>query len=168
MCLFGFAHGQSRDESERFGPIVSAYLNYLDNEQNVVDDRVSRHEVSPGYYRRNSNRIRALRIMAMRIARDTENDYLPELEATTRDELKSIFEKPPSVAGLKPGAIVGGKFRFLGAITVNETFFLFSRLDPYEQAEVLKKSRPNATSDGLSDRQQQAGHAIRPRRLTSP
>jgi hypothetical protein len=31
---------------EEFGPVVRAYLGYLKNEQEVVDDRASRHEVS--------------------------------------------------------------------------------------------------------------------------
>ena len=63
------AQAQTDDE---FGPVVRAYLGYLSNEQNVVDDRASRHEVSVGYYRRNSARIRALRQMAVKIARETE------------------------------------------------------------------------------------------------
>src|SRR4051812_40268084 len=69
-----------------FGPVVRAYLGYLRNEQEVVDDRASRHEVNRAYYRRNSNRIRALRQMAVQIATETGNDYLPELEAAARDE----------------------------------------------------------------------------------
>src|SRR5262245_59691750 len=66
---------------DEFGPVVRAYLGYLKAEQEVVDDRVSRREVSSSYYRRNSNRIKALRQMAIRLARQTHNDYLPELEA---------------------------------------------------------------------------------------
>ena len=56
-----------RSESE-FGPNVRIYLEYLRAEQEVVDDRVSRREVDRAYYVRNSNRIRALRQMAVRIA----------------------------------------------------------------------------------------------------
>src|SRR5262245_38595456 len=75
----GLALGQAREQQqpEQFGPVVTAYLGYLRNEQEVVDDRVSRREISRAYYRRNSNRIRALREIAMRIARERHNDYLP-------------------------------------------------------------------------------------------
>src|SRR5215470_7447351 len=73
---------------DEFGPVVRAYLGYLRNEQEVVDDRVSRREVSPTYYRHNSNRIRALRQMAVRLARESQNDYLPELEAVSASELR--------------------------------------------------------------------------------
>src|ERR1700704_3535703 len=92
-CVSAFP--QTVREDEAFGPVVRAYLGYLRNEQEVVDDRISRHEVSASYYRRNSNRIRALRQMAMHIARETRNDYLPELEAVATDELGLLFERPP-------------------------------------------------------------------------
>src|SRR5690349_24940406 len=82
--------GQARSEDD-FGPVVRAYLGYLKNEQEVVDDRVSRREVSATYYRRNSNRIRALRQMAVRLARESHNDYLPELEAVSGGEMNLLF-----------------------------------------------------------------------------
>src|SRR6266513_2205996 len=78
-----------------FGPVVSAYLGYLSNEQEVVDDRASRKEITAAYYRRNSNRIHALRQMAIRLVRQSGNDYVPELEAVTVDEFGTIFEHPP-------------------------------------------------------------------------
>jgi hypothetical protein len=125
-------------EDSEFGPIVRAYLGYLDTEQNVVDDRVSRREVSAAYYRHNSNRINALRMMAIKIARDTDNDYLPELEAATANEFKTIFDSPPRVAALRTGEIVANTFRFLGTVRARELFYVFARLDPYERAELIK------------------------------
>src|SRR6188474_171545 len=82
---------RARAQDSEFGPVVRAYLGYLRNEQEVVDDRASRHEVSASYYRRNSNRIRALRQMAIRLARETHNDYLPELEAVAGNEFRQLF-----------------------------------------------------------------------------
>ena len=126
---------------EEFGPVVRAYLGYLKNEQEVVDDRVSRREVSSGYYRRNSNRIKALRQMAIRLARQTHNDYLPELEAVAGDEMGLLFgSRPPQPAQLKAGEVLRNTFRFLGVVRAGETFYLFARLDPYEQAELTEKS----------------------------
>lgn len=126
---------------EEFGPVVRAYLGYLKNEQEVVDDRVSRREVSATYYRRNSNRIRALRQMAIRLARESHNDYLPELEAVSGDEMNVLFgSNPPSVARLKTGEILKNTFRFLGVVRAGETFYLFARLDPYEQADITEKA----------------------------
>jgi hypothetical protein len=48
----GAAFAQSAQEAvdeEEFGPVVRAYLGYLRDEQEVVDDRVSRREISPAY-----------------------------------------------------------------------------------------------------------------------
>jgi hypothetical protein len=137
-------------EDSEFGPIVRAYLGYLDTEQNVVDDRVSRREVSPAYYRRNSNRINALRMMAIKIARDTDNDYLPELEAATVDEFKTIFDSPPRVTTLKTGEIVASTFRFLGTVRARELFYVFARLDPYERAELINGQRGTEVPPGTT------------------
>lgn len=131
----------SQRSEDEFGPVVRAYLGYLKNEQEVVDDRVSRREVSATYYRHNSNRIRALRQMAIRLARETHNDYLPELEAVSAMELGLLFgPQPPAVSTLKPGEVVRNTFRFLGTVRSGEVFYLFARLDPYEQAELTEKA----------------------------
>lgn len=127
---------QGRSDDEQFGPVVRAYLGYLRNEQEVVDDRVSRREVNQAYYRRNSNRIRALRQMAIRIARESRNDYLPELEAVSRDEMGLLFERPPRPETLREGEILRRTFRFLGVVRSGESFYVFARLDPYEQSEL--------------------------------
>jgi hypothetical protein len=148
-----FASQDLQASDTEFGPVVRAYLGYLRNEQEVVDDRVSRHEVSATYYRRNSNRIKALRQMAIRLARDTHNDYLPELEAVAPDELNMLFgSNPPVLARLKSGEVVRNTFRFLGMVRSGENFYVFARLDPYEQAEMIEKNasrQPAVTESGL-------------------
>ena len=143
FCALTFVQAKpTRQRSDdEFGPVVRAYLGYLKNEQEVVDDRVSRREVSTNYYRRNSNRIRALRQMAIRLAHETHNDYLPELEAVSGDEMNILFgSNPPQPASLKAGEVLRNTFRFLGTVRSGETFYLFARLDPYEQAELNEKA----------------------------
>ena len=130
----------SKASDDEFGPVVRAYLGYLRNEQEVVDDRVSRREINMTYYRRNSNRIKALRQMAMRVARDTHNDYLPELEAVASDEFRLLFERPPQRDSLRVGEVLRNTFRFLGTVRAGEAFYVFARLDPYEQAELTEKA----------------------------
>lgn len=149
MASSGAAYGQrlvsSRaDDESAFGPVMRAYLGYLRNEQEVVDDRISRREITAGYYHRNSNRIRALRLMAVRLVRTTGNDYVPELEAVAPDELKTLFENPPRAGSFKPDQVLNNKFRFLGVIQANEPFYVFARLDPYEQAELMQKERSSS------------------------
>ena len=157
---------QGRGEEEQFGPVVRAYLGYLRNEQEVVDDRVSRSEVSQAYYRRNSNRIRALRQIAVRIARQSGNDYLPELEAVSRDEMGLLFERPPRPEMLREGEVLRRTFRFLGAVRSGESFYVFARLDPYEQSELSEREG----NDSPPPEGQKAGNPalIRSRRATSP
>ena len=159
-------------EDAEFGPNVRAYLGYLRNEQEVVDDRASRREIKRDYYVHNSNRIYALRQMALRIARESNNDYLPELEAVSQPELDQLFESPPNPAELQAGTTLEYKFKFLGTIAARgERFYLFARLDPYEQAEERKKSaaapQPNAHAATASPSPTPPANA-RPRRVTSP
>jgi hypothetical protein len=154
-----------------FGPNVRAYLGYLRNEQEVVDDRASRREIKREYYVHNSNRISALRQTALRIARETGNDYLPELEAVSEGEFGQFFESPPKAADLQVGSTLEYKFKFLGAVaTRGERFYVFARLDPYEQAEERKKGAANTQTDSHAATVNPPTPAAnaRPRRVSAP
>jgi hypothetical protein len=144
------AFGQRQPDHD-FGPVVSAYLGYLNNEQEVVDDRASRREITPGYYRRNSNRIQALRQTTVRLVRQSGNDYVPELEAVAIDEFRTIFERPPQPGALRANEVFGNKFRFLGSVHTGETFYVFARLDPYEQADLIQRSSKLSGSTAVQD-----------------
>ena len=188
LCLFILTAGASaqtrrgaRATVEEFGPNVRAYLGYLRNEQEVVDDRASRREIDRRYYVHNSNRIQALRQMALRIARESGNDYLPELEAVSQDEFSQFFEEPlPKPDELLEGAVLEFKFRYLGTVTTKaEKFYVFARLDPYEQSELRKKdearqptaanaSAPPAVNAAAQPTAPGADTAVRPRRAVAP
>ena len=79
----------------------------------------------------------------MQIARDTQNDYLPELEAVAGDELGLLFERPPRLQTLRTGEVVQSNFRYLGVVRAREAFYLFARLDPYERSELVGKTNHN-------------------------
>lgn len=170
-----WAQSERAGDDAEFGPVVQTYLGYLRAEQEVVDDRASRHEVSPAYYRRNSNRIRALRQMALRIARETRNDFLPELYAVTRDELGTLFEQPSQASAFSVGEIVENTFRYLGTVRAGEPFYMFARLDVYEQAELLKRqeAKPSgqepkpAAANVTPDAAATPSSATRPRRVSN-
>jgi len=161
------SRASQQQQPEQFGPVVTAYLGYLRNEQEVVDDRVSRREISRAYYRRNSNRIRALREIAMRIARESHNDYLPELEAVAGNELGTLFEHPPKIADLTVGKVFNNTFRFVGSVRNAEVFYVFARLDPYEQAE-SKAKHASAENSPAAPTGPSAGSPARPRRVNNP
>ncbi len=173
LVLPGFvpASAQTFADDVEYGPVVRAYLGYLKNEQEVVDDRASRREVTAAYYRRNSNRIRALRQMAMRIARETQNDYLPELEAVSADEFGLLFERPPRLNALRVGEVFRTTFRYLGVVRSGEVFYVFARLDPYEQAKFMaRESRPDAEAQNSLPGPQLSGSksVTRARRVSMP
>jgi hypothetical protein len=153
-----------------FGPNVRAYLGYLRNEQEVVDDRASRREIDRHYYTHNLARIQALRQMALRIARTSGNDYLPELEAVSQDEFMQFFETPPNPAELQTDGVLEYKFRYLGTVlTKSEKFYVFARLDPYEQAELRKKSEAKPqTPVNAAAPPTATDTAVRPRRASAP
>jgi hypothetical protein len=162
--------GQNSKGDEQFGPVVRGYLGYLRNEQEVVDDRASRHEVDIAYYRRNSNRIRALRQMAIQIALETQNDYLPELEAVAGDELGVLFDRPPRFQSLKVGQVVQTNFRYMGMVRSGDVFYIFARLDPYEQAELMQSVNLSENPAGSAVSNRVAGPRVtsRARRVTVP
>ena len=169
---------RQRGEDAEFGPNVRAYLGYLRDEQEVVDDRVSRREIKRNYYLHNSNRIYALRQMAVQIARANDNDYLPELEAVSQGEFDQLFDGPlPKPADLQVGGVLEYKLRYLGSVSARgEQFYLFARLDPYEQVELRKKgeakSQTNAhavtTQPAAATQPASTGPSTRPRRINTP
>jgi hypothetical protein len=77
--------------------------------------------------------------MAMQIARESHNDYLPELEAVAGDELGLLFDQPPRATTLRVGEVFQSTFRYLGSVKAGDVFHVFERLDPYEQAEMREK-----------------------------
>ena len=164
------ASAQTGVEDGQFGPVVRAYLGYLRNEQGVVDDRVSRREVNVAYYRRNSNRIRALRQMAIRIAQQTRNDYLPELEAVAGDEMGLLFERPPRSDTLRIGEGLQSTLRYLGVVRTGELFYVFARLDPYERSELIEQinhNTENAANPAAADPASGAKVLTRARRVNT-
>jgi hypothetical protein len=171
LCVASPLHAQelgARGDRE-FGPVVRAYLGYLRAEQEVTDARESRREVSKAYVRRNANRIMALRRMAIQIARSTHNDYVPELYAIAPDELGTLFESPPSPSTFRVGEVLNNTFRYLGSERTGEPFYLFARLDIYEQAELLKKAEEQRAHSGTQPAAGAQGAATtRPRRVSPP
>jgi hypothetical protein len=172
ICLgtVGFAqHGTAKEtKSLEFGPVMRAYLGYLKNEQEVVDDRISRREISPEYYRRNSNRIRALRQTAIRLVTQSGNDYVPELEAVTAHELGILFEAPPNPRTFHANEVIRNTFRYLGSVSSGDLFYVFARLDPYEQAALMESNHSQSvagSAPAVEAKGQRVGQgATRPRR----
>ena len=108
--------------------------------------------------------------LPQRITAETRIDYVPELEAVTQDELGTLFETRPKPASFRPNGIVANKFKFLGLEHTGEVFYLFARLDPYEQAALMQKSAEspaaaNRPENGTPKGQRVGQTSARPRRV---
>ena len=158
------AQRSANSKNPEFGPVMRAYLGYLKNEQEVVDDRISRREISPDYYRRNSSRIRALRQTAIRLVSQSGNDYVPELEAVTGQELGILFEAPPNPRLLRANEVVRNTFRYLGSVNTGEVFYVFARLDPYEQAALMESNHSQSAPTSEAKGQRVGQGTTRPRK----
>ena len=66
------------------------------------------------------------------------------------DELRILFEDPPSPRTLRVSQVVKNTFRYLGPITSAEVFYVFARLDPYEQAALIESSNSTENSSPSS------------------
>ncbi len=115
-------------------PNVSAYLQYLKNEEQVTDEAYSQIEVSRKYIQHNANRVKALRQFATKLASQIDSDYMPELQAVSGGELSLLLGRnAPKISALKIGQTYNLAFRFLGTARNVETFYVFSRLSPFEE-----------------------------------
>jgi hypothetical protein len=56
------------------------------------------------------------------------------------------------VSTLKVGEVVRNTFRFLGTVRSGDVFYLFARLDVYEQAELSEKSVSSKTGPSKPDK----------------
>ena len=63
------------------------------------------------------------------------------------DEFGLLFERPRPASSFKVGEVVNNTFRFLGTVRSGEIFYLFARLDPYEQAELNEKNKGSVQKD---------------------
>jgi len=109
--------------------------------------------------------------MAIQIANESQNDYIPELEAVTASELGLLFERPPRAQTLKVGEVLQTTFRYLGLVRSGESFYIFARLDPYEQSELMQKANhnvDNAANSGETPPSSRVKAMTRARRVTTP
>jgi hypothetical protein len=144
-----------KQTQKKFGPNVQAYLDYLETELTVTDARESQREVSAEYIRHNFNRVTALRQFAIKLASESDVDYVPEMEAIVEREFHLLFsENAPKPATLKAGEIYDS-YRFLGSVRNREVFYIFSRLDPFEE-EALKPKSQNTTPNAAAPKNEPA------------
>ena len=61
-------------------------------------------------------------------------------EVVSVERAAITFDVQGGKGTLKVGEVVQTRFRYLGAVRSGDSFYVFARLDPYEQAELLQKT----------------------------
>ena len=86
--------------------------------------------------------------MAIRLARETHNDYLPELEAVSGDEMNLLFgSNRPQLARLRVGEVLKNTFRYLGVVRAGETFTYLPAWIPTSRPSWPRNPLPSAGSN---------------------
>src|SRR6267143_1989566 len=88
-----------------------------------------------------------------------------EQEAVASDEFRLLFERPPQPDALRVGEVLRNTFRFLGIVRAGEAFYVFARLDPYEQAELTEKASSTLKKPEAQDIQTGSPSVTRSRRV---
>jgi len=125
--------GQSQtvpsNNSDRFGPEVTAFLELMHQEEVELDYQVKHAEISRKEYVRSRNRIAVHRQTVLNIARETGEDRVPELHVVVGTEVDQIVDGGTrALKGVKAGSIIEGKWRYLGSVLRGEAFYTFERI----------------------------------------
>lgn len=116
-------------QDDGFGPEVTAFLDFLRQEEEELEFQISHSEISRKDYVRAKNRFSVMRQTVLDIARTTGKDIVPELQVVTIAELSQVLDGgTKSLKGVKPGDIVEQKWRYLGRSTKGEVYYIFERL----------------------------------------
>lgn len=116
-------------QSGRYGPEVRSFLELLRHEETELEFQIKRNEISKKEYARSKARISILRDTILGIVKHTGEDNVPELHVVVASELDQLIENgTQAVKGLKPGAVINGKWRYIATIARRELFYVFERL----------------------------------------
>lgn len=127
MALFSLPATFSQEEG--FGPEVTAFLEFLRQEEEELEYQITHDEISRKDYTRAKNRISIMRQTVEEIARKTGKDIVPELHVVTTSELSQVLDGGmKSLRGVRPGTVVEERWRYVGRATKGEIYYIFERI----------------------------------------
>ena len=116
-------------QSNGYGPEVTAFVEFLRHEESELEFQIKHKEISKKEYVRSKTRISIHRDTVLRIVKQTGEDNVPELHVVVFSELDQLIENGTrAIRGLKPGALINGKWRLVASVTRGELFYVFERL----------------------------------------
>jgi hypothetical protein len=121
--------------SEELGPEMTAYLGFIDNEEDELRALYEAGEVSARDFKQTQARLTATRLAATRIARARGDDIVPELHVLRADELTQVL--PEGLAGLKgkkAGDRLNDDWLYHGIVRRGEVFYVLERTTRIDRA----------------------------------
>jgi hypothetical protein len=118
-----------------YGPIVGAYLTGLAEELNELDFQLKHREISRSDYDRSKQRLIILRRHIERLAAQSREDQVPELQILADEELGMMGLKAKrNPDELLVGELFDSEWKILGIERGRTRFFVFQRLAQQERA----------------------------------
>lgn len=112
-----------------YGPNVKSFLDFLQQEESELEFQIHHDEISRREYTRSKNRFAIMRETVLETVKKTGQDIVPELHVVTASEIDQLIEQGMhALRGVRVGAIIEGKWRYLGRVTRGEVFYIFERL----------------------------------------
>jgi hypothetical protein len=125
------SHAQSNDhaQSNGYGPEVKSFLDLMRHEEGELEFQIQRKEITRREYIRSKNRIAIHRQTILNMAKETGEDYVPELHVVAATELDQLIEDgAKALRAIKRGEVIKNKWRYLGSVTKGEVFYIFERV----------------------------------------
>lgn len=114
-----------------FGPVVSSYLNGLNEELRELEFQVSHQEISRADYALTRERLRLLRGLVERRATSSREDRVPEVQVLTAAEFGRLgLSARPDAAKLRVGTVLEKQWKLTGLEHDQKTgrkFFVFEK-----------------------------------------
>lgn len=121
--------GGQQPQSNGYGPEIKAYLDFLRDEEEELVYQIRHREISRKDYQRAMSKVAILRQVVLKAYVETGVDNVPELHVVATDEVDQLIENGAALLkDLKPGAVIGETWRYVGAVTRGEPFHVFERL----------------------------------------
>jgi hypothetical protein len=120
---------------DNHGPIVTAYLTGLAEELNELDFQLKHREISRLDYDRSKQRLIILRRYIERLAAQSREDRVPELQILADEELGMMGLNARRNPGeLQAGDLFDSEWKVLGIERGRIRFFVFQRIAQSERA----------------------------------
>jgi TonB family protein len=129
------AKGGAQQKRATYGPVVKAYLTGLAEELSELEYQLRHREISRSDYDRAKQRLTILQRFVERLAAQSVEDLVPELQILTDDELGTLgLNVQPNPDELETGNRLDGQWELIGIERLRMRFFVFKRLP---QAEIV-------------------------------